>query len=120
MKLPACYPQPTPNDRIAATLSLWSDLESVAAFSYHGPHGEALTKRRDWFEKSDLPVYVAWWVATDHAIDWVEGCDRIDRLHRDGPTADAFNFARPFDFEGKPSVLNRDAVKAKAALNVQG
>ena len=80
VKLPTCYPQPMPNERIAATLSLWADLESVAAFSYHGPHGEALTKRRIWFEKSDLPGYVAWWVEANHAIDWTEGCDRMDRL----------------------------------------
>ena len=120
VKLPACYPQPMPNERIAATLSLWADLESVAAFSYHGPHGEALTKRRDWFEKSDLPVYAAWWVDADHAIDWTEGCDRIDRLHREGPTAHAFNFANPFDCEGNPCPLNREAVKAKAAQNALG
>ena len=118
VKLPACYPQPMPNERIAATLSLWSDLESVAAFSYYGPHGEALSKRRDWFDKHDLPVYVAWWVEQDHAIDWAEGCERIDRLYRDGPTAHAFNFAKPFDCEGKLCTLDRDKVKAKAERNV--
>lgn len=116
VKLPACYPQPMPNERIAATLSLWADLESVAAFSYHGPHGEALTKRRDWFDKTNLPVYVAWWVSADHAIDWTEGCDCIDRLYQGGPTAHAFNFASPFDCEGRPCQLNRE-VKAKAAEN---
>ena len=119
VKLPACYPQPTPNERIAATLSLWADLESVAAFSYHGPHGEALSKRRDWFDKSNLPVYVAWWVDADHAIDWTEGCDRIDRLHRDGPTPHAFNFSSPFDCDGNPCPLDRQAVMAHAARNTQ-
>lgn len=56
----------------------------------------------------------------DHAISWPEGCERIDRLHRDGPPAHAFNFAKPFDCEGKPCVLDREAVKAKAAMNAQG
>ena len=37
------------------TLSLWKDLESVAAFIYHGAHGEALMKRRERFEKHKLP-----------------------------------------------------------------
>ena len=119
VKLPACYPQPTPNEQIASTLSLWSDLESVAAFSYHGPHGEALTKRREWFDKTDLPIYVAWWVQADHAIDWEEGIDRLDRLHRDGPTPYAFNFAHPFDCAGNPCVLDRELVKVKAAQNAQ-
>lgn len=105
------------NERIAAALSLWTDLESVAAFSYHGAHAEALTKRREWFEKLDLPPYVAWWVNADHAIDWTEGCERLDRLHRDGPTAFAFNFAKPFDWEGKACFLDRELAKAKAVRN---
>jgi len=119
VKLPACYPQLTPNERIAATLSLWSDLESVAAFAYHGPHGEALTKRREWFDNLNLPGYVAWWVNADDAIDWAEGSERLDRLHRDGSTALAFNFAKPFDCEGKACALDRELVKAKAARNEQ-
>ena len=119
VKLPACYPQPMPNERIAVTLSRWTDLESVAAFSYHGAHAEALTKRREWFDKLKLPPSVAWWVEAEHAIDWAEGCERLDRLHRDGPTAFAFNFAKPFDCEGKPCLVNRELVKAKAARNEQ-
>jgi len=117
VKLPACYPQPTPNDQIATTLSLWTDLESVAAFTYHGAHGEALTKRREWFDKTDLPIYVAWWVDADRAIGWADGTERLDRLHRDGPTAYAFTFAQPFDREGNACVLDRELVKAKAARN---
>jgi hypothetical protein len=120
VKLPACYPQPMPNERIASTLSLWTDLESVAAFSYHGPHGEALTKRREWFDKTDLPIYVAWWVRAGHAISWAEGTERLDRLHRDGPTAFAFDFAKPFDCNGNPCALDRELLKSKAKRNAQG
>lgn len=119
VKLPSCYPQPLENERIAATLSLWADLESVAAFSYHGPHAEALTRRKEWFDKVDLPGYVAWWVDSDHAVQWTEGSDRLDILHRDGPTPHAFNFAKPFDCEGKPRLLDRERVKAKAAQNAR-
>jgi len=122
VELPACYPAPPEESQIATTLSLWKDLESVAAFTYHGPHGEALTKRREWFEKSNLPVYVAWWVPDDHSIEWKEGNARLEHLHRNGPTAVAFNFVRPFDAEGNACLLDREAVKAKAVMNarVQG
>ncbi|MBS1800350.1 MAG: DUF3291 domain-containing protein [Acidobacteria bacterium] len=117
IELPACYPAPPSNDYIATTLSLWHDLESVAAFTYHGPHGEALTKRRDWFEKHDLPIYVAWWVAADHSIDWKEGNARLEHLRVNGPTAVSFDFAHPFDPEGNATRLDREMVKAKAAMN---
>jgi hypothetical protein len=117
VELPACFPAPPEETQIAMTLSLWKDLESVAAFTYHGAHGEALTKRREWFEKYNLPVYVAWWVPADHPIEWKEGNARLEHLHSHGPTAFAFNFARPFDSDGNAFLLDREAVKAKAAVN---
>ena len=117
VELPTCFPAAPSNDQIAMTLSLWEDLESVAAFAYYGPHGEALTKRREWFDKHDLPDYVAWWVPADHQIDWKEGNARLEHLHANGPTAVSFNFAHPFDPQGNASRLDREAVKAKAALN---
>ena len=101
------------------TLSLWKDLESVAAFSYHGAHAEALTKRREWFEKCNLPVYVAWWVPADHQIEWREGNARLEHLHQHGPTAASFDLAHPFDPKGKATKLDREAVKAKAAMNAK-
>src|SRR5260370_24647158 len=56
VELPHCFPAPPEETQIAMTLSLWRDLESVAAFTYHGPHGEALTKRSDGLAKNNLPV----------------------------------------------------------------
>ena len=82
-------------------------------------HGEALTKRREWFEKYNLPVYVAWWVQDDHLIEWKEGNAKPEHLHRHGPTAVAFNFARSFDSDGNACSPDREVVKAKAAMNAQ-
>ena len=92
VELPACFPTPPSKKQIAMTLSLRQDLESVAAFSSYGPHGEALTKRREWFEKSKFPESVAWWIPEDHFINWKEGNVRLEHLHFNGPTAFSFNF----------------------------
>lgn len=117
--LPDWYPRPdgTVQNQVAVTLSLWADLESVAAFSYHGAHGEALAKRGEWFDRGEVPLYVAWWVDGDHAITFPEGYERIESLYRNGSTPFAFNFAKPFDVEGKSCALDRAAVKVKAAAN---
>ena len=112
---PRCYPQLAGTDRYAMTLSLWNDLESVAAFAYHGPHAEALAHRKEWFEVLGLPVYVAWWVADVHTPDWQEGAERLENLHAHGPSAYAFNFAAAFDPAGNPYRLDAAAVKIKAA-----
>lgn len=97
---PKCAPQGIILDQLAMTLSLWRDLESVAAFAYQGLHGEALSKRTDWFKKGEWPGYVAWWVDAQHRPDWNEAADRIDRLHAAGSSAEAFNFRKPFDAAG--------------------
>ncbi len=117
--LPDWYPESAGTDRVAITLSLWADLESVAAFSYNGAHAEALTKRREWFDRSPVPPYVAWWVESEKAITFPEGYERMESLFRNGSTAFAFDFRNPFDPEGKACVLDRAAMKAKAAVNAQ-
>ena len=45
-------------------------------------------------------------------LDW-NICTAMDLL------AIAFNFARPFDSEGNACLLDREAVKAKAAMNAR-
>ena len=114
--VPKCYPK-FESEQIAMTLSLWDDLESVAAFSHHGVHGEALANRKDWFQSLGLPTYVAWWVPADHQVDWCEGADRLDHLHRHGPTAFAFNFAKAFDPAGNACALDHVAMQAKKKAN---
>ena len=117
---PVCYACAGDDKRLATTLSLWQDLESVAAFAYHGPHAEALTKRRDWFPDRQLPVYVAWWIPADASITWPEGAGRLDRLHTHGSTPHAFTFSKPFDPRGNPVRLDAATVKLKAERNATG
>ncbi len=104
---PRCTPQDLPLERYAMTLSLWENLEAVAAYAYHGVHAEALARRADWFVRGSWPAYVAWWVPVDHVPRWNEGTDRIDHLHSRGPTAYAFNFREPFDANGAKARLDR-------------
>ena len=68
-----------------ATLTVWDDLESVFAFAYYGVHGEALSKRKEWFVPPEWPTYVAWWVDDDHQPDWEEaGGGREAQWNRGG------------------------------------
>ena len=116
--LPEWYPKgDAVPEQVAVTLSLWADLESVAAFAYHGAHAEALAKRHEWADRGVVPVYVAWWVDEEQSITFPEGYERIEALYRNGSTAFAFNFAKPFDAVGNACVLDREALKAKASAN---
>jgi hypothetical protein len=100
------------------TLSLWNDLESLGAFAYFGPHGEALSKSREWVDKRQgIHTSVGWWIEADHQIDWQEGADRMDHLYMNGSNPFAFSLAKPFDAFGNACRIGREAMKAKAARN---
>jgi hypothetical protein len=107
-----------------STLSLWTDLESPFAFTYHGLHAEALSHGRDWFARPILPParpawppYVLWWVAADHVPGWREGVARLEHLHDHGASVRAFSWQTPFDAEGRPYRIDRSAVKDLAMRN---
>lgn len=123
--VPACYRAMFPEcgtdlRQFAMTLSLWDDLESVAAYAYNGAHAEALAKRKEWFAAKGLPAYVAWWVSEGEPVTWQIGADKLDHLHEHGPTPAAFNFASPFDAAGTPRRLIRELVQAKANRQTAG
>jgi hypothetical protein len=113
--VPRCYPQ-LEHTNYAMTLSLWDDLESVAAFAYKGAHAEALTHRTNWFQSLGLPSYVAWWVDTDR-VSWQDAADRMDHLHEHGPTAHAFNFRNAFDAKGNECRMDAARVLENAKAN---
>ena len=106
-----------PPDHVVATFSLWCDLESVMAFVYTAHHGEALRKRRQWFREGDHPVLAAWWVADDHQPTWREAADRMEKLHANGPTPEAFTFGNAFDANGNRYRADQALIQAKIARN---
>ncbi|WP_341704354.1 DUF3291 domain-containing protein [Ferrovibrio sp.] len=109
-----------------STLSLWADLESPMAFTYHGLHAAALARGREWFvkpappgQKPAWPPYVLWWVAGDHTPDWQEAVARHEHLHDHGASAHAFGWHAPFDAAGNPAMIDRAKLRALAARNAE-
>lgn len=97
-------------NRVAQTLSLWTDSEAVFAFSYAGVHADALRRRKEWFVKAAWPTYVAWWVPDDRWPDWCDANARLEHLHDHGTTAFAFDFRSPFGADGHPASLDRTRI----------
>jgi hypothetical protein len=106
---PVGHPRQAP-----ATLSLWDRLEAVAAFAYHGAHGEAMKHRREWFTEI-RPNHCAWWVADGHQPDFAEAAERYGILAKDGSTPVAFDLRAPFDAAGGPTKVDADRVRELAA-----
>jgi hypothetical protein len=77
-------------------MSLWRDVDALAAFVYRqSDHLTFMRRRKEWFEKID--VFMAlWWVPADHIPTVAEGMARIASLKERGPSAEAFTFRQPF------------------------
>jgi hypothetical protein len=82
--------------RLLANMSVWESLEALFSYVYRSDHTKVLARRREWFEMPNGPQLVLWWVPSGHRPDLAEAKSRLERLTRDGPTADAFTFKKHF------------------------
>jgi hypothetical protein len=79
---------------LLVNMSLWSDVELLRAFTYEShDHLVSLRRRREWFERTDIPNYVLWWVPEGELPTVAEGHRRLALLNAHGPTPEAFTFA---------------------------
>jgi hypothetical protein len=95
-----------------ATLSVWSDPESAAGFSFHGTHGGALKFRSEWFQQDDSwPSSVMWWADELDSVSWDEANRKIAYLAEHGPSTAAFSFKSIYSSSGEEILMNTDRVK---------
>lgn len=81
---------------MAANMSVWEDMEALAAFAYRNMgHRSIMRRRHEWFEP--MEVYMAlWWIPEGETPTLAEGLRRLAILEANGPTAEAFLFKTPF------------------------
>ena len=105
--VPECYQKEEYTGRTIQTLSLWRDLESMVAYSYHGIHAQALKRRDEWFPKISLPNHAIWWIDNEHQPTWAEAAAQYDRIVNNGTSAEAFNMKDLYDANGESVKLNQ-------------
>ncbi|MGY0196744.1 DUF3291 domain-containing protein [Leptothrix sp. BB-4] len=77
-------------------MSVWRDLESLKAFVYRSMHVELIRDRDAWFNKMTAAHQALWWIPAGHVPDTQEAKARLELLRTQGPTAEAFTFAKAF------------------------
>ncbi|WP_217250673.1 DUF3291 domain-containing protein [Streptomyces sp. AC602_WCS936] len=92
---------------LATTLSLWTGLRPAFDAIYTGLHREALSRRYDWFERTEHPNYVFWWVSDGVTPTWQDGVSRLEHLHDHGSAPHAFAFHDSFAPDGTPTTGSR-------------
>ena len=85
--------RPYEDDRILINLSLWESVEALEQFVYRTAHGDLVRQGRNWFERTADATLVLWWIPAGEHPTLADAVERLDRLRREGPSADAFTFA---------------------------
>jgi len=76
-------------------MSVWRDVDSLAAFVYRTAHRDFMRRRREWF--APMETYMTlWWVPAGHRPTPAEGAARLELFRKMGPTPEAFSFRQPF------------------------
>lgn len=111
--VPEIYQEDAKTSYIIQTISIWQDLESMVAFSYHGIHAQGLKRKHEWVQKLSRPNHVIWWINDNHQPTWTEGTTHYDRIVKHGTSAQAFNIKDLYDSQGEPVKLNQTLLKEK-------
>lgn len=86
----------TGDPKIFVTLSVWESVEALRTYVYRSAHSTTLHNRAEWFEESDAPNLVLWWIARGALPRVEQGMARLKYLERHGPSPFAFNFTESF------------------------
>ena len=77
-------------------MSVWANLEALKHYVYKSLHVELIKDREVWFNKMGESHQALWWIPVDHIPSTEEAQKKLEYLRKNGPSADAFTFAKPY------------------------
>jgi Domain of unknown function (DUF3291) len=103
---------PSLGDKIV-NFSVWESREALWDYVYRSDHLDVLRQRTQWFELPAGDHLVLWWVPAGHIPTVDEAIERLDLLHRDGPSSAAFTFRHFFPTETLHRVTDAEGAHAR-------
>ncbi len=89
---------------VISNMSVWQDMESLAAFVYRNKeHRSIMRRRKEWFEAMEFHL-VLWWVDVNQRPTIEGAVKRLEHLKKNGPSDHAFTFKTPFAAPGEQTV----------------
>ncbi len=85
-----------PDPLTLVNLSVWESVDALRAFTYRSDHRELLRGRAAWFEPTNEPHLVLWWVPAGEVPTVEEARHRLELLRAAGPSPEAFTFRRRY------------------------
>ena len=81
---------------LLVNMSVWEDVESLRDYVYRTAHFDMVKRREEWADAMEEVYSVMWWVPAGHEPTVAEGDAKLQKVRTDGPTEDAFTFAKRF------------------------
>ena len=85
---------------VIVNMSVWSDVERLAAFVYDDLHRQLLRRRREFFQPMREAWLACWWVSAGHRPTTDEAEKRVRHLRAHGPTPFAFTLRQSYPMPG--------------------
>lgn len=86
---------------IIVNLSVWASVEALREYVYCGEHLAVLRNKRDWMERLSTASLALWWLPEGQLPDVSMARQKLELLQTQGPTPEAFTFARPCPMPGR-------------------
>ena len=101
----ATYLRPFDDIRILFNMSVWETMEDLKNYVYVSKHVELLKSKASWFKKLDEAHLALWWIQKGYMPSVEEALEKLRLVKTQGPSPDAFTFAKPYPKPNK--TLNR-------------
>jgi Domain of unknown function (DUF3291) len=81
---------------VITNMSVWVDVEHLAAFVYGEIHRQVIRSRREWFVQMHEAYTTCWWVLAGQRPTIQDAEARIRCLRNNGPTPHAFTLRESY------------------------
>ncbi|TWC29155.1 uncharacterized protein DUF3291 [Pseudomonas sp. SJZ079] len=98
------------DELVIVNLSVWDSVESLKNYVYTGDHLSVLKDKQQWFDKPSAPTLALWWVPAGHLPTIEQAKSALQTLTAEGPSAQAFTFAKPFPAPEEHSAAREELV----------
>ena len=90
------YFTPFEPERIFFNMSVWETVEDLKNYVFHSGHVELFRRKDQWMISSEKPHLALWWATAGHLPTVEESREKLLLIERNGPTPNAFTFAKTF------------------------
>ena len=75
-------------------MSVWESVEHLHQYVYRSAHIEVMRRKKEWFERIAEAHMVLWWIEAGTTPSLEQAEAKLNALHRNGPSQDAFTFKK--------------------------